>query len=512
MRRGWRLLRQHGRRGRSAQVSAVATLLALMLFVSFLSTFVLGQLGQQMGAQEFQHQLQVENQLSRLQTNIIEAANAITTNGSSYLSAPVTLSSGSVPPFGTPSSGALSVDPTQVGTTAAFGISNVSSATVGWNQGSACFSTGSGTCTAGTGTEVYNFSGNHSTRTPTVAGCAAAGCNVLYNVTGNFNTLSLSLSGANIGNVLFQISGNWDNLTLNDGGSCNLRQRVSVVFSGNNDSYTLSVTGCTTGAGANLNTTFVGSSGASCPYGNAATSMKWKGATWGASKSVYQNLTWQNAYGITSPPNSVPANGGNDQLTFSNQSGYFQCLFTNAQTTGPYTLHFLSGVKVALDNRYSLASTIALDQGGVVFGIDNGGSVMVSPPTSNFVQDPFGVSFAITLVSIVASSGTATGFGTVAVVSSILSVQTYEITDGKRGSNYLPFFFLNITTPFPQAWATWWSSQKPVDPTGVTCVPGYGVTGAQCLTPPFGRTSTIVVPINASQFFLTSIVAQVTIT
>jgi hypothetical protein len=482
-----------------------------MLFVSFLSTFVLGQLGTQMSAQEFQHQLQVEDQMSILQTSILESVAALNGNGSTYLSSPVTLNSGGSPPFGTPSSGSLQVEPTQVATTAAFGISNVTSAAVGWNQGSGCFGTGSSTCTGGTGTEVYNFSGNHSTVAPGVNGCAAAGCNVLFNVTGNFNTLSLTLGGANLQHILFQVSGNWDNLTISDGGTCNIRQLVSVVFSGNNDSYALTMTGCTSGAGANLNTTFVGSAGSYCPYGNAATSNKWKGATWGSSVSIFQNLTWQNAFGITSAPNMIAANGGHDHVTFANQSGYFQCLFTNAQTSGPYTLHFLSGVRAQLNNRYISPSTVAYEQGAVILGIQNGGSVMISPPTTSLVQQPYGIAFAVTLVSLVSVTGVATGYGTAAVISNILSVQTYSIQDGKHGNNYIPYFYLNFTTPYPQAWATFWNAQSPVVPGGVTCVPGVGVTAAQCLSPPLGRLSTIIVPINAAQFTFQSIVAQVSI-
>lgn len=485
--------------------------MALLIFVSFLATFVLGQLPTQMSQQEFQHQLLVEDQMSRLQTAVLESVAALNGNGSSYLSSPVTLNSGGAPPFGTPSSGSLLAEPATVQTTAGFGISNISKANVGWGHGSACFGAGSSTCTAGTGTEVYNFSGNHSTVTPGVAGCAAAGCNVLLNVTGNFNTLSLTLSGANLQHILFQVSGNWDNLTVSDGGTCNIRQLVSVVFSGNNDTYKLAMTGCTTGVGANLNTTFVGSSVNLCPYGNAATSNLWKGATWGAAAGVYQNLTWQNAFGITSTPNTIAANGGHDDVTFANQSGYFQCLFTNAQTSGPYTIHYLSGVRAVLNNRYISPSLVAYEQGAVILGIANGGSVMISPPTTNLVQQPYGIAFAITLVSLVSASGTASGWGTAAVISNILAVQTYEIQDGKHGTNYIPYFYLNFTTPYPQAWATFWGTQSPVDPTGARCVPGVGVTVAQCLTPPFGRLSTIVVPINAAQFVLTSVTAQVSI-
>jgi hypothetical protein len=733
MRRGWRLLRKHGLRSRSGQVSAVATVLALLLFVSFLSTFVLGQLGTQMSAQEFQHQVQVEDQLERLQDSILESAAAWTpgpagltpppawntgnlctpaagvctnsvssqctpqltynesANGTSaskkaltfdltgsldcfvinlwgsndtvtlditganagsmlftvygtndtiilpvgfiatgfhasfyiygaentyegltgpagsnldlntyfigesptssacpygnlvatdtysftgvsssnsiqnltwynaigyvtpyhatsgwpgigntgtgvttgwqnvsavipcafaqtptvglptalYLSSPVTLNSGGVPPFGPPSSGSLSAEPGSVGTKTSFAVANVTAASIAWNTGTSCFSTGSGTCTTGAGLEYYNFRGNSTTLTPTVAGCAAGGCNVVYNVSGNSNTVTFSISGSSISRILIQISGNLDHLTIQDSGTCNIRQSVSVIFSGNNDTYALTMSGCATGVGSNLNTTFVGSSGTACPYGNAAKYDTFSGATWASSANIYQNLTWRNAYGIVTVPHKVPANGGVDDLTYANTSGYYQCLFTTSKTTGPYALDSLSGIQAVLNNRYLEPSTVAYEGGAVILGVEDGGSVMINHPTTSYTITPSGILFSLTLVSLTGVSGTATGFGTAAVISTVLSVQSTTLTDGKPASTFLPYFYLNITTPYPQAWATYWNAQDAVVPTNTMCVPGTGVTAADCLTPPIGHTSTIVVPINANQFELTSIVAEV---
>ncbi len=730
MRRGWRLLRQRGRRSRSGQVSAVATVLALLLFVSFLSTFVLGQLGTQMSAQEFQHQLQVEDQMEELQTSILTAAGAWQEGASSltpplvwnqgnlctpaagvctsstsnvctppliynesvnssaltydltgshdciqvnllgnhdtillevtgsnagsftlelygtndtvelnnmvsgsglhaffylyggydtyegvsgpagssiflntyfigetagstcpygniatttdtwsitgatssnsiqnltwynsinsvtayhvtagwgtgnsgtgdtlgwqnvsaaipcafvqtpipgystsiYLTSPVTLNSGGAPPFGTPSSGYLAAEPASIGTRNTFGVANVTNASISWNTGSSCFTSASATCTTPSGLQYYNFRGNSTTLTPTLAGCQSTGCNVVYNVSGNSNTMTFSISGNYVSKVLIQISGNLNKLTISDGGSCNIRQSVQVIFSGNNDTYTLTMSGCTaTGVGANLNTTFVGSTGNLCPYGDAAIYDKWGGATWASSSEVYQNLTWRNADGRVTAPNTLSQNGGTDDLSFSNTSGYYQCLFKTSKTTGPYSLDFLSGIKAVLNNRYTPPSSVVYDQGAVILGIENGGSVMVSPPTTSYIAEPYGILFSLTLVSLVGVTGTATGYGTAAVVASVLSVTSLLFTDNTPAGSFLPYFYLNITTAYPQAWDTFWAAQSAVTPTGVTCVPGTGVTVANCLTPPFGHTSTIVVPINADQFALTSILAQASI-
>ena len=429
-----------------------------------------------------------------------------------YLSNPVTLNSGGVPPFGPPSSGSLSAEPASVATKTSFAVANVTAASISWNSGSTCFgSSPSGTCTTGSGLEYYNYRGNSTTVTPTIAGCAAGGCNVVYNVSGNSNTVTFSISGSYISTILIQISGNLDHLTIDDSGTCNIRQSVSVVFSGNNDTYALAMSGCSTGVGSNLNTTFVGSSGSSCPYGDAAAYDTWSGATWGSSAKVYQNLTWRNADGIVTSPNMVSQNGGADDLQFQNVSGYYACLFTKTTTTGPYAVDSVSGVRAILNNRYLDPSTVAYEGGAVILGVENGGSVMIDKPTTSYSITPSGILFSLTLVGLTGVSGTATGYGTAAVISTVLSVQDITLKDGKPTSTYIPTFYLNITTPYPQAWATFWNTQNAVVPTNTVCVPGAGVSAANCLTPPIGHTSTIVVPINADQFAITEIIAHVSI-
>src|SRR5579859_4090589 len=311
MRRGWRVLRQHGRRGRSGQVSAVATVLALMLFVSFLSTFVLGQLDAQMSQKEFQHELQVENQMLRFQDSLLESAAALSANGSTYASSPITLNSGGVPPFGTPSSGALQPDFTVSSLSAGLGLANVTPAPPLWNSGSPCFAGGNGTCSGQNGPALYwNFSGNHSTVTPGVNGCGASGCTIIYNISGSFDTITLLLRGNNLGNVLFVVFGNWDNMTLNYQGSCNNHRLVDVFMVGTNDTYKLNVGGCASGMGASLSTIFIGSLGIVCPYGNGVSTDRFLGASWGSSNGVSQNLTWRNAIGYVSAPHTIPTNGG----------------------------------------------------------------------------------------------------------------------------------------------------------------------------------------------------------
>ncbi|HLY77595.1 MAG TPA: hypothetical protein VKT21_06890 [Thermoplasmata archaeon] len=496
-------------------MSAVATVLALMLFVSFLSTFVLGQLDAQMSQKEFQHELQVENQMLRFQDSLLESAAALSANGSTYASSPITLNSGGVPPFGTPSSGALQPDFTVSSLSAGLGLANVTPAPPLWNSGSPCFAGGNGTCSGQNGPALYwNFSGNHSTVTPGVNGCGASGCTIIYNISGSFDTITLLLRGNNLGNVLFVVFGNWDNMTLNYQGSCDNHRLVDVFMVGTNDTYKLNVGGCASGMGASLSTIFIGSLGIVCPYGNGVSTDRFLGASWGSSNGVSQNLTWRNAIGYVSAPHTIPTNGGSDSLTFANTTGYSQCPFTKSSTSGPYSLDYLSGVQAHLYNRYLPAATVSYADGAVIFGVENGGSVMVSPPPYTISVLPLGISLSLTLVNVLSTPTIATGFGTAAVISQVVSANTYHIQNGQgaHGSNqFLTTLNLSITTQYPLAWSTFWNGLHQVAPAGTRCVPGPGVTTGQCLTPQLGRTSTIVVPLVVSELYLTTITVNVSI-
>jgi hypothetical protein len=99
---------------------------------------------------------------------------------------------------------------------------------------------------------------------------------------------------------------------------------------------------------------------------------------------------------------------------------------------------------------------------------------------------------------------------TAAVHSQVLTVDTASIPDGVN-SQYLTFLDLNITTPYPQAWSTFWNGQSALVPSGTTCVPGAGVPANRCLIPPPGTVSTVLVPLYVSELSLTTVLVQVSI-
>ena len=78
-------------------MSAIATLLGLLLVVSFIANYLSNQLPNQMSVNDLNHNLQVENQLTRFDA-LLETASANYATGA-QLTQPISLGSASVPPF-----------------------------------------------------------------------------------------------------------------------------------------------------------------------------------------------------------------------------------------------------------------------------------------------------------------------------------------------------------------------------------------------------------------------------
>ena len=98
--RNWR------RRGRRAQVAAVATLLGLLLVVTFIANYLSTQLPDQMQANDLNHEIQVENQVGQYAA-LLQAVSAAHANGA-QITQPISLGSAGVPPFAAPDPAYLS--------------------------------------------------------------------------------------------------------------------------------------------------------------------------------------------------------------------------------------------------------------------------------------------------------------------------------------------------------------------------------------------------------------------
>ena len=500
----FRTIRQRRHRARAAQVAAVATVFGLMLVVTFISAFVLQPLPSEMTAIEYTHMLQVENQLSRLQAMIL--AQASSSERVLTLSSPVTLGSGSVPPWSQPSQGAIQPEGGSIRAQESYQISQVVAAPPVWNTGSSCLVGGGGQCSGNGNIDRWNETfANHSAFTVTITGSSNS---LQYNISGNNDTVTISWTGGDTGFVNFIVNGSDDSIVFNKGGSDTTSPTMNFYFYGQRDKFNFNPSGShSSKGGMRLNVVFVGTLSEICPYGNLSSSDTLGTLSSGGS-NLAMSVTWWNALGYVSGPTKVTYPGGgssNETITFSNNTGVVACAFTKTYSS-QYTSQYFAGVVVDLENHYSAPAFIAYDQGAVVQSVEGGTSTMVSGPQISYEKRPYGYAASVTLVNIEGNFSTSAGVTTAAVTTQVVGVQSYSVVNG-NGSLYLSTpIYLNITTAFPQAWSTFFSTLAPLIPGGATCTSSVTYPAPySCLQPPVGAFSHISAALDAQEMSLTTI-------
>jgi hypothetical protein len=210
--------RRRWRRDRRAQVAAVGTMLALLLIVVFITEYALQPLSSEEQNEEVQHALLVQNQVEFIQSSLLTSVTRPGTLPGAV--EPVTLGSQGVPPFGAPSSSALSIGPAGTGVTVSVPTSSPQPT---WDSGSMCSlptgalrtsSGGVATCTfyagtaPGSGPKFQAVGGNSAvayiplnlTNNQTTA--TSAGLQVM--VTVNPRSIGASHFASNLANVNWQ--------------------------------------------------------------------------------------------------------------------------------------------------------------------------------------------------------------------------------------------------------------------------------------------------------------------
>ncbi len=235
--RNWR------RRGRRGQVAAVATLLGLLLIVTFIANFLITVVPNQMQVNDLNRDIAVENQFGRLSA-LLSSAGAQGSAGMQIVQ-PLTLGSDSVAPWS--AQDGSTVGSGRFGATASlsFGLlgASVYSPWPGPPQGGPALPAGctftSGAhvgiaCTAALSEVAYNFSGN--AKAFTVTSTLATGLYAL-NYSTNFSTISISATlGAKVD---LGVYGSNDAVTLSVLGGTSF----NVTLEGNNDYLNLGGTG-----------------------------------------------------------------------------------------------------------------------------------------------------------------------------------------------------------------------------------------------------------------------------
>ncbi|MGI0131531.1 MAG: hypothetical protein ACREDK_00305 [Thermoplasmata archaeon] len=504
-RRGWRLrtIRQRRGRARKGQVAAVATILGLLMVVSFIANYVLLQLPGEMSTVELEHEAQVENQLSRLQATVLaEAAHPSTLLA---LSSPVTLGSGSSPPFGPPTPGAISPEADAVRTSGVYQIAQVVPAPPAWNLGSSCANGFGQPCAGNSNTFFYNYSGNGSILDIKVTGGNNA---VVYNFTGSNDTVTITALGNSVQSLIVVVNGSDDAFTFVKGGSTNKNPVASFIFFGERDTMSLDPSSAINGNIA-ITVAFVGTLSQLCPYGNLSNTDRMRSNGTAGNSGLTVNVSWWNAVGYVSPRHVMTYPGGISSQTigFQNETGYVQCAFTKSYPSTYTTLHE-GGLVVHLYNRYQPGADVVYEDGAIILAQQGGSGVMLSPPPFTTASSPSGLSAKFTLVNLLSGFASQSGVTTAAVTSQLLAVHTVSIHSGVGGFFLSSPFFINVTTLYPTAWLSYFTSHGQLFPGGASCVPISVIPAPYtCLNPPPGIAVNIDSAVVAQSITVTEITA-----
>jgi hypothetical protein len=501
--RSWTTIRHRRSRARKGQVSAVATILALLLIVAFIANFVVGTLPGHMAQVETTHIINVENQLARLQATIV--AEAMNPGTHVALVSPVTLGSGALPPFGQAATSSIQTEVPGVGSVATYQVSDLEPLPMVWGSGSACLAGGKGTCSTAAAKNTYNFAGNSSTLPITISG---SGASLFYNLTGSNNTVTLTWSGPNANKAVVVLSGSNNTLTFKKSGTDTGSPNFAFSFFGANDTFTLNPSGSRSGpGGTKITVQFLGSIKGICPWGNLSATDALGGFGSGG-KFVNVTTTWWNALGYVSAAHSKSYGTGSGTATYQNSTGFAKCAFVKAFPT-TITTQEGGGLLVHVYNHYVAQALIAYDQGAVVAEEAGGGSLMVDQPTLSITNRPAGTVASIVLVNLVVTPSTESGLSTAAVMSQILSVSHLTVLATANQSLSSPVNF-TITTLFPGAWWSFFNSVTTAFPLGSSCVTINPVAAPfTCLAPPQGTTEQIVAPLIVQSLVITTITAKV---
>jgi len=506
----FRTIRQRRHRARAAQVSAVATILGLLLVVTFISQFVIAPLPIRMASIEYEHVVQVEDQLARLQATVL--AQASNPGVGLALSSPITLGSGSLPPWAGPSSGAVQSESASIRTVGGYALSQVVPAPPTWGFGSNCLFNGSGKCASNGNIDTWNVTGqDNSSFGITINGNSNS---VRYNITGNNDSIYINWTGGDTGFVQFIINGSDDHIIYNKGGSDTSRPVAQFLFFGQRDVFDFNPSGSHAAPGSmNLTVVFIGSLNEICPYGNLSSTDRLGTLTAGGS-NLNMSVIWWNAVGYATAPHTVPYPGspsGTEFITFQNSTGILGCAFTKSYPTA-YTNHFGAGLVVHLYNHYQPPTDIAYDQGAIIENAEGGRAVMVVPPALTYTVVPQGFSVTLTLVNLVGTTLTDAGTETAAITTQILGVQTVLLANSGGSFQLTSPLFFNVSTLYPAAWAGFFTGHPQLFPGGASCRSSVVISAPySCLQPPPGVVVVESAALSAQSVRLTTVTVAVAV-
>ncbi|MDE1819219.1 MAG: hypothetical protein KGJ23_02745 [Euryarchaeota archaeon] len=444
----------------------------ILLVAIMLASYLAVQFPAQMEAAEYQHTLQVENEFRELQGDIY--AEIAHPNQHVVMTTPITLGSGSVPPFG-PASGGILSPPTARAENATFGMSfgQIGYFPPSWGQGNLCPIITGGSCNQPSQSKCspafsYNFSGTNSGWNINLNG---AGNCYYANFTGSHNVINLTMPSSNFQFIQIIVEGDYNFFNFLYKGGCGA---PNIYIFGQRNSYNATIGGGGS-CGKQANTTFIGFTNGTirCPLQNLSNSDTYNVTFTSGNKNV-QNITWFNANGWNSAYNLRPPTckaGCHGQVAFQNISKALSCAwylnYVNNLNAGNY-----GGLSARLNNRYSPVVSVNYEEGGLIVGNPINDSTMLSGPLlSVFPSNSGGTGFDANLTIVdfqIQNLTVEQGQGVVGVKTWLVSENSVFFPTGSPtnlgNGNYILTNpqYLNVTTNFAGAWSTWAKSYSSV--------------------------------------------------
>lgn len=521
--------RRWQQRGKRGQVSAIVTILGLLLVVSMIANYISTTLPAEMRVNDANRNIQVENEIARISA-LMQAVSRSGAVGS-VLNQPINLASAGLPPFAAPDAGSIS----QLST--GGGASAVNFTVVGpiafipfggWPAGGNLY--GASGC----------MSAQNPNPNPTVITCSGSS-HLVQNLTNG----SHYINGVGGANFTLQITTNWSTVDVNTSGGLYVPW---LNFSGSHDIISVTYTG---GATANMfvygnwdNISVGGKGGGTIvltlvgnhdkvTWTDLGTSSTFKEVAYGSYDSLvnsankpdatvtYVGFDAQNAsskfcpYGTdaltdTAIPN--PSGGtvhyqvnSTGYVNKTNSSGGWTNYFNNTPLTAscPFfskiSVPFLGKGAVAgafavhAANSYVPTADIAFDNGALVYAQPGGIPVMLSGPGITLVNGRLSLWFPQFASSLGAEQGVgiaSVGFRLSSVFTLYLPVGNFNISTGTDALT------IAIKTPFAQAWVNYFKGQGSfVDTAKIKCTPAASApcTGGYVSN---GKLGVVTIPLN----------------
>jgi hypothetical protein len=487
--RKWRL------RGRRGQVSAVATILGLLLVVTYIANYITTTLPQQMSINDLNHDVQVEDQLGGLQA-LIGAAVASNAIGAQF-SQPVTLGGVGQPPFAGPDSGWIGPGNTSGGFNVNFTVT-IPPTPIGGGvvqDGAA----GTGACTAAPSVRCAAGTWFTLAVTPTVANDLLVVSLSVYEQSTALTTADIADSAGSTwtlqtpgGNAApgpnpetqyvyttIDAGAVADTITVGAPVATGLtaHDASGVVFALKNVNTVTPVNavgGFATGTGTTASNTIAapafglvlgvvstgqaassafptitaGSAGTPCTA-TCTTVGSETGENWGVTYIESEPATAAGTY-TASATLSISEGWGELTLAINPllSSPPVTAITTGASSPG-------STVVVHLRNTYVPTAEVAFDEGGVIFAQPGTAPILVDPPAFSFGQS----SMSLLVPVFVGQVAVESGLSTTDLQVRLVSIDTYLFPNAGLNLQAGSDVTLSVKTPYWAAWMTYFGSQ-----------------------------------------------------